>query len=281
MTFLLDHVLVRHDPVGDPVPVVFDSPHSGTDYPPDFDFICDFQALREAEDTHVEALLAEAPRFGAALLCALFPRSYIDPNRAPGDLDADLVELPRSPHERVGEKARLGMGLIRRLSRPGQPIYGRRLTREEVCHRLNHYYHPYHAQLAAMLDAVHARFGVVYHVNCHSMPSPPDSPGDARGPRPDFVLGDRDGTTCGPGFIAHVEQALQDMGFLVRRNDPYKGVEIVRRHGRPAEGRHSLQIEIRRRLYMNERTFERSDRFEAVKACITDLVAAICAYARR
>jgi len=279
MAFVLDHVLVRHDPVGEPVPVVFDSPHSGTDYPPDFDFVCDLQVLREAEDTHVDALFAEAPRCGAGLLCALFPRSYIDPNRAPGDLDADLVAAPW-PEPRNGEKAHLGMGLIRRMSKPGEPIYGRRLTPGEVRHRLDRYYRPYHRQLEAMLDAAHARFGVVYHINCHSMPSPPAAPGDARVTRPDIVLGDRDGTTCGPGFVAYVEQALHGLGFSVRRNEPYKGVELVRRHGHPAEGRHSLQIEVSRRLYMNERTFERHEGFDEVKARITGLIAAVCDYAR-
>jgi N-formylglutamate amidohydrolase len=279
MAFLLDHVLVRHDPTADPVPVVFDSPHSGTDYPPDFDFVCDLEVLREAEDTHVDALFADAPRFGAGLLCALFPRSYIDPNRAPNDLDADLIAAPWSGH-RSGEKAHLGMGLIRRMSKPGEPIYDRRLTPGEVRHRLDGYYRPYHRELEAMLDAAHRRFGVVYHINCHSMPSPPAAAGDARVVRPDIVLGDRDGTTCGPGFVAYVEQTLRGLGFSVRRNDPYKGVELVRRHGHPAEGRHALQIEVSRRLYMNERTFERTEGFDEVKARLTHLIAAICAYAR-
>ncbi len=78
-----------------------------------------------------------------------------------------------------------------------------------------------------------------------------DDPGRARA---DFVLGDRDGTTCAPAFTRIVASVLEDIGYSVAINDPYKGVEIVRRHGRPAENRHSLQVEVNRRLYMDEET---------------------------
>jgi N-formylglutamate amidohydrolase len=98
-------------------------------------------------------------------------------------------------------------------------------------------------------------------------------------PRADFVLGDRDGTTCEPAFTAFVAGALSDMGYDVKVNDPYKGVELVRAFSDPAVGRHSLQVEVNRRLYMDERTGEKSPGFARLARDIERLVKAICAYA--
>jgi N-formylglutamate amidohydrolase len=281
MTDVVEHVLCRCEPTADPAPVVFDSPHSGTDYPPDFDYACQIGLLREAEDAYVDELFDAAPACGAGLLCALFPRSYIDPNRAVDDIDMELVEGSWPGRLGPAERSPYGMGLIRRMGRPGEPIYGRRLTVAEIRHRIDRYYQPYHDTLAAMIEERRRQFGMVYHVSCHSMPSGPVHPGVGKPHRPqsDFVLGDRDGTSCGEGFVRLVEETLQGLGYRVARNLPYKGVEIVRRYGRPADARHSLQIEVSKALYMDERTFRKSRGFVPLKRDLTELIEAICRYA--
>lgn len=282
MRTALDHVLISRSPLADPAPVVVDSPHSGTDYPDDFEYACDLQSLRQAEDTHVDRLVADAPSCGAWLLTALFPRSYIDPNRAVGDVDASLLDGLWPEIEVFCERSRLGQGLIRSIGRPGEPVYERKLRVNEVRHRVAHYYQPYHEALTALVDAARARFGVVYLLDCHSMPSlgQPANP-DGEGPGADFVLGDRDGTTCASEFTALVEETLRARGYSVARNAPYKGVEIVRRYGKPHCNRHALQLEINRALYMNERTFEKNAGFESLQSDLTHLIATVCAFARR
>jgi N-formylglutamate amidohydrolase len=126
-----------------------------------------------------------------------------------------------------------------------------------------------------MLDDAHRRFGAVWHLNCHSMKS------TARGRlRADFVLGDRDGTTCGRAFADLVAATLRDLGYDVTLNHPFKGAEIVTRYGDPASDRHSLQIEINRALYMDEERIEKSDGFGALQRDIDRLIAAIAAYCR-
>lgn len=284
MRHVIENILVRHDPPDGPgrpaLPVVVDSPHSGVVDPPDFTHVCPRRLLRDAEDVDVDALVADAPDHGAALLCALFPRSYIDVNRAVDDLDENLIEGEWPGGLAGSDRSRQGMGLIRRSCRPGVPMYDRRLSVAEVQARIDGYYMPYHATLAEMLDAAHARWGKVWYLDCHSMPSvaPLLGGGAERGPA-DFVLGDRDGTTCDPDFTAFLAETLRGMGYAVRVNDPYKGVELVRRHGRPAEGRHAVQIEVNRGLYIDERTLERHDGFDAVRNAMGRLIAAACAYA--
>lgn len=274
-------VLFRRDPVVAEVPLVFDSPHSGTEYPADFRYACPLALLRTAEDTYVEELYGAAPEHGATLIGAFFPRSYIDVNRDLGDIDEALLDGPWPGKLNPGEKTRLGLGLIRRLAKPEMPVYDRRLPVAEVASRISTYYEPYHAELQAACDRLHRKFGAVWHVNCHSMPAVGNAmSSDPGAPRGDFVLGDRDGTTCAPEFTDFVARVLRGRGYDVRINDPYKGVEIVRRHGRPAENRHSLQIEVNRRLYMDEATLTKNGGYAKLAADLAHLVEALASFAR-
>jgi len=271
----------RHDPTGASLPLVLDSPHSGTSYPADFDHLPPRAIVRRAEDTHVETLFGAAPDAGATLVEALFPRAYIDPNRHPSDMDPAVLEEPWPGPVAHSRKAELGIGLVWRLAQGGVPMYARPLSVADVERRIALYYEPYHAAVAAALDERHRRFGAVWHLNCHSMPAVGDVMSDDPGrERAEFVLGDRDGTTCEPEFTAFVAATLSAMGYEVAINDPYKGVELVRKHGRPAERRHSLQIEINRRLYMDEVSLARTAGFGALQADLVRLIEALADYVR-
>jgi N-formylglutamate deformylase len=272
---------VRTEPSGIRSPVVLDSPHSGTEYPDDFRPAVSRDLLRRAEDAFVDELYACGPRYGATLLAARFPRSYIDPNRSVLDIDAALMDAPWPGPATASRKTQLGIGLIWRILDTGEPIYARKLSVDEVRQRITRYHQPYQKAVKDALDTVHGHFGCVWHVNCHSMPavsSVVSEEGPGR-PRPDFVLGDRDGTTCDPAFTAFVSAQLAGMGYEVKVNDPYKGVELVRAFSDPAAGRHSLQIEVNRRLYMDERTGEKTPGFARIARDIERMVKAICGYA--
>jgi N-formylglutamate amidohydrolase len=272
---------VRHASVGPPIPLVLDSPHSGERYPDDFDHAPARAEVRRAEDTHVARLYRSAPRHGASLIEAEFPRSYIDPNRSLADVDPTLLAdewgAPLSPSRKTAQ----GIGLVWRVARSGVPMYARKLTSAEVRARIECCYLPYHAALDAELDARHRDFGAVWHLNCHSMPAVGDSNADDPGrARADFVLGDRDGTTCAPEFTNLVAAALRGMGYDVAINDPYKGVELVRKHGRPAENRHSLQIELKRTLYMDEETLEPNGSYARLERNLARLVGELASFVR-
>lgn len=267
-------------PTAAAVPLVCDSPHSGTFYPDDYRHAVPRELLRRGEDTHVEALWRDVPAVGGTLLHAHFPRTYIDANRNEDDLDPELLAQAWPGPLAPSEKSRLGFGLVWRNVGAGLPIYDRRLTVAEVENRIVTWYRPYHAALSECIEQAAARFGGVWHLNLHSMPNDAYERLQIASPRPlaDFVLGDRDGRTCEPGFVDLVERELRARGYTVARNDPYKGVQLIERIGQPARNRHSLQVEIRRPLYMDEVTRKRNAGFAQVQRHLGEVALVLAAY---
>jgi N-formylglutamate deformylase len=262
------------------VPLVLDSPHSGHDFPADFDACVTERELREGEDVYVDELWGAAPSLGMPLLAARFPRTYLDPNRHAGDIDPDLLDGAWPWTYVPSGKARIGKSLVWRTLEDGRPIYARRLPPHEVRSRIDRFHTPYHASLKKIIEESARKFGRTYHINCHSMRSvagKQSDDGEGR-PRADFVLGDRDGTTCEPAFTAFVRARLAEMGYDVKVNDPYKGVELVRAYSDPKAGRHSLQVEIAKRLYMDEDTLEKNAGFAKLQSDLRDLLRSLKDY---
>jgi N-formylglutamate amidohydrolase len=256
--------------------VVFASPHSGNNYPPGFVAASrlDPLTLRRSEDAFVDELFATAPRHGAPLLRALFPRAYIDPNREPWELDpAMFAEALPAFVNGVSPRVSAGLGTIARVVANGAEIYRNKLTFSEAKQRVETLYRPYHAKLEGLLEATHARFGRCLLIDCHSMPSvggPMDRDPGKR--RVDFVLGDCFGTACASSLIDAVDAFMKSRGYAVGRNDPYAGGFTTRHYGRPQTGRHALQIEINRGLYMDEKRIERSPGFAALARHLDELI---------
>jgi N-formylglutamate deformylase len=270
--------LILCQPETQTVPLVFASPHSGRDYPAEFvaDARLDPLALRRSEDSFVDELFAAAPSFGAPLLCATFPRAFCDPNREPWELDPAMFDDALPPWVNTSS-ARVGAGLgtIARVVASGEAIYRRKLRFAEAQTRVQACWQPYHDRLADLIAATRAKFGVCLLIDCHSMPALSASTGGPRPGQSDFVLGDAHATTCAPPPMRLIERVLGELGYRVRRNDPYAGGYITRHYGRPREAVHALQIEIARSLYMNEERIQKLPQFETVQRDITRLVAAL------
>jgi N-formylglutamate deformylase len=252
------------------IPLVLDSPHSGRRYPANFVFACDAAHLRKAEDTDIDDLYGVAPSLGATLVCAEFPRSYIDPNRRIEDVDPSMFVGKWTRPVDASPKTKSGIGLIWRVLDDGSPIYARTLSVQEVEARIHQCYLPYWQALTEAIELSYASHQRVFHINCHSMPAEasPISWIKTGTKFADIVLGDRDGSTCSREYTELFLAAFSAEGLSVAVNDPYKGVELVKRFGKPSANRQSIQIEINRRLYMHEATRERNDNYANLKAAI-------------
>ncbi len=258
--------------------LVLDSPHSGTVYPEDFGFACDLATLRRAEDTHVEKLYDFAPALGVSWIEAHFPRSYLDANRDTTEIDVTLFDTPWpravATDPALLSKVRLGKGLIWRTTDEGVPLYARRLSVAEGLGRIERCWVPYHRAVAQAIEATCARHGYCIHINCHSMPAvaaafATEFPGEAHA---DFVVGNRDETSSSPALGVLVCEHLRGLGYSVSYNHPYKGVELVRRYSDPARQRHSIQLEVNRRLYMDEWTLQPHSGFPVLQTHLRSLV---------
>lgn len=277
----LEAVLRIDQPAGQRIPMVFASPHSGRDYSAAFlaQAALDAQTLRRSEDSYVDELFAAAPRHGAPLLKALFPRAYLDPNREPYELDPTMFDGPLPPFANTDSpRVSAGLGTIARVVASGAEIYRGKLSFAEAERRVEELYRPYHRALEGLVEETYDRFGYYLLVDCHSMPSiggPTDT--DSGTSRVDFVLGDCFGTSCAAVVTTTVDSTLRGLGYRVVRNTPYAGGYTTRHYGVPDSGRHSLQIEINRRLYMDERTHVKKPGFVQLQQHLNTLVAALAA----
>jgi N-formylglutamate amidohydrolase len=266
-------------PARQTVPLVFASPHSGTDYPAEFvaDSRLDPLALRRSEDSFVDRLFLAAPDHGAPLLRALFPRAFIDPNREPYELDPTMFDDALPDYANTGSaRVAAGLGTIAKVVANGQEIYRRKLRFAEAAERIDTYYRPYHQALQELLDATRDSFGAYLLVDCHSMPSVggPMDPDAGRG-RADFVIGDCYGSACAEIVVETIEATLRGMGFAVVRNRPYAGGFTTSHYGKPATGRHAVQIEVNRALYMDETTIEAHRGLPGLAEKLATLIAAL------
>lgn len=277
-------------------PLLLASPHSGRDYPAGFlaQSALARSVLRQSEDCYVDLLIEPATRLGVPSLRALFPRIFIDPNRDAAELDPQLFRDALPPHAQItSPRVLAGLGVVPRVAADDQAIYPGQLPYREAEDRLERYYHPYHRSLQAAIRHIRTEFGRCLLLDCHSMPSaamPALDPGgngqkpttDKAEPRTakgggevDFILGDCYGGACADAVTAHAESFLLRAGVTVRRNNPYSGGYVTQTYGRPAEGVHVLQLEISRRLYMDEATLAPNAGFAVTRDLLTGLIVSL------
>jgi N-formylglutamate amidohydrolase len=259
-------------------PIIFNSPHSGSLYPQDFVAASriDLAALRRSEDSFMDELIGDLSQRGFPVVRVNFPRSYVDVNREPYELDPRMFtgRLPSFANTRSMRVAG-GLGTIPRVVGDGQEIYRERLSVDDALARIEALYKPYHRALRRLINKAHQNFGTVVVVDCHSMPSIGVSRDEPR--RPDVVIGDRYGTSCAPLIPDMVEETMRALGYSVGRNKPYAGGFITEHYGNPASGLHAVQLELNRAIYMDERRRERSPGFAQVAADFAILADALAA----
>ena len=264
------------------VPLVFNSPHSGMVYPARFLASSRLEpfALRRSEDTHVDSLFLGALGLGAPLMRARFPRSYLDVNREPYELDPRMFEgqLPALSNTRSMRVAG-GLGTIPRLVGEGHEIYARRLPVSEAMQRIEGIYKPYHRGLQGLLARARRQFGLSVLIDCHSMPS--RSRGGGPSGEPDFVIGDRYGTSCATTLSDAVCYEIERAGYSVGRNKPYAGGFNTEHYGNPLAASHALQIEINRALYLNEHTLELKGNFPEIRTVVASIISLVAVQSLR
>ncbi|WP_406721415.1 MULTISPECIES: N-formylglutamate amidohydrolase [Thioclava] len=261
--------------VPDPVrtSVIFSSPHSGRYYPSDFkqNTALDLLRLRSSEDAFVDDFMRLAPDLGACSIAATYPRAYLDLNRAKDELDPGIIDGLR--HRGSGSRVAAGLGVIPRVVSGGRAILRGKISVEEAQNRLDDIWEPWHGRIASLMEDVHAIFGEAILVDLHSMPSEAIEAFGLR--RPEIVIGDRYGSSASERIVEGIEAAFAETGLSVSRNAPFAGAYIAKTYGQPNLGRHAVQIEINRALYMDEARIERRADFPEFQALMDGVLTRI------
>lgn len=258
------------EPVSQSIPFVYSSPHSGRIYPPDFIAQSRLRgaAIRRSEDHYVDELFSAACDLGAPLLLANFPRAYIDVNREPYELDPRMFDGALLAYANINSlRVAGGLGTIPRIVAENMEIYAKRVPVEDALERIETIYKPYHAALRRLMARTHVQFGFGVLVDCHSMPGNIRIAGSHV--RPDFIIGDRYGTSASADLSHAAMDILEGLGFNAVRNKPYAGGFITEHYGRPSRGLHALQVEVNRSLYIDEVTLEKRADFGLMTGAIT------------
>jgi N-formylglutamate amidohydrolase len=265
-------------PASQTVPLVLNSPHSGSCYPKAFLAVSrlDERSIRRSEDSFVDALFLPAVDLGAPLLRANFPRAWLDVNREPYELDPKMFDGNLPPFANIRSvRVAGGLGTIARIVSESEEIYAAPLEVAEGLARIEQVYKPYHEALRGLAAATRSTFGQALLIDCHSMPS------TVRGGhgrlRPDIVLGDRYGASCSSEISDAAGHILSRLGYSVSRNKPYAGGFITEHYGKPGMGFHTMQIEVNRRLYMDERTLQPTPGFSRLRADLGVFLAELAA----
>jgi len=282
------------EPTGPETPVIVEVPHAGLDLPARFlaTLAAPARAVGRDADLYVDDLYEDCPAEGASLVVARTSRYVVDLNRAEGDVDGEAVEGGRAD-------VRMQHGLVWRTTSEGEPALVRRLRPDELEEQLELVWRPYHRLLASVIARKRERFGLAVVLAAHSMPSVErsgarGSAGSRGGPhrglgagaidesaprhgdthaRADVVPGTRGRRSANPCFIDAVEKHAAAQGWSVRHDDPYAGGFTTQHYGRPADGVHVVQVELARRLYLDEGTLRPNESFSSARAWCRELVA--------
>ena len=253
---------------------IFNSPHSGCIYTKEFldSTNVEIYDLRTSEDSFVGELFYSTKFFNCLLMEAKFPRTFIDLNRSHLELDPCLI----SGDFRYDKTARnmVGMGVIPRISGNGKEIYSEPIIAKDAMKRLESFYFPYHSFLYNLLLESKNRLGYAVLFDCHSMPSKLnlEISNSKYNNDPDIILGDLNGTSCSSFLVSEVKAVFEKHNFFVTKNQPFSGGEITKKYGNPSNDIHVIQIEINKKLYMDENSIKKNKNFENFRIKLTSVI---------
>lgn len=253
------------------IPVVVEIPHAGLFVDPvsAATLSAPVASIGRDADLYVDELYVDATDLGATVLVSRVSRYVCDLNRAETDVDGMAVEGASGNH--------MPHGLVWHQTTEAQSAIHAPLPDTELERRLRSLYRPYHQALRRLLNEHVERFGYVILLAAHSMPSSGRSghvdPGTTRA---DVVPGSRGFSTAAAQVIRCPDVLARDRGWTVQHDMPYRGGFTTGHYGQPKLGVHAVQVELNRRLYMDENSLtKRHPGFTETRTYCRELVAAL------
>ena len=258
-------------------PIVLSSPHSGNLFPPEFleNSALSEKELRSSEDCFVSEIIKEASDAGIPLISMNIPRTFVDANRDKIEIDDKMFfDAPQSSNNAGSRRCRVGLGVIHRIVYPNKNIYDGLLSYQEGMDRIKYVYDAYHKRLKQLVDKCVRKFGFCLLVDCHSMPSMICNIMNEEKPL-DFCICTLFDESCPTQMSEFLSKALEKFDYRVEFNRPYAGAYIAFNYCQPRKNIYTLQLEINRSLYMNEKALTKNKNFQSVSSNICQSILAL------
>ncbi len=235
-------------------PVLITVPHSGSFYPELFKkhIKLDLDKIRKIEDYQSDKILKLIKKESVDILIAKCSRAVVDLNRSRKSIDNDMfneIVLIDQPDEK--KMISYGLGVFPKII-SNKLIFKTKLPASYSRKLLEEYYDPFHKVLSNQLEFLLKKFGFCFHFDLHTMPSKALKHFKVK---PDIVLGNNFGNSSCENLVNYIKNSFEKFGLKVEINNPYAGGFITRKYGNPLVGIETVQIEINRSLYMDEKNF--------------------------
>ena len=257
-------------------PLFVSIPHSGVKIPPEADWLEDLDSsiLMCDVDAYVDDLYRPAiEKLKIPFVFFEWHRYSLDVNRFSTDISKWTVENQKSSSkEIVDSKMKKEPSDIHwHKSTKGDVLIKKPLSRKQHKHLINTYFVPFHYKIKEQIkDFKKQGYQNIYFLDLHSMPSQGlDFHRDTGESRKEIVISDNEGRSCSKPFRDLLVKAYEQAGFEVALNWPYKGGAIIQNYGQPHHGQQALQIELNRKLYMDEETKEKKVSYKQVQDQLT------------
>lgn len=255
--------------------IIYNSPHSGDLFPDDFlkTTSIDKDILLMSGDSFVDDLFSNVTEYGSTIISNLYGRSFVDTNREAYELDPAMFSGKIAiPLNHKSSKVKMGYGSIARYTFNRQNIYNDKIPIADAITRLNNYYFPVHQALNELLTENFDQYGYSFLIDCHSMPSYEfmNRQSDSI-PQPDIILGDLHGQSCNPDITNYLTNFFKNHNLSVAHNAPFAGGYNTKQYGLPKKNKHSIQIEIKKSIYMHEAKRKPNPNFKNIQNMMTSL----------
>lgn len=255
-------------------PLVLSIPHCGTIFPEEFlaNTLPDVDELRQNEDIFVKDLLAPAIESGIPALNMNINRAFIDVNRAKMEIDPNMFyDYPKDDLGLNRHRSRYGLGIIHKVTAASSPIYAGPISYKEVEKRMEKVYDVYHKRLRKLIDDITKKFGFCLVLDCHSMPSKICSI-ISESPKISICLGNLFEQSCPNKISFFVENEFSKREYYVSKNRPYSGAYITFNYCEPRKRAYTLQLEINREIYADEKNITKNADFQKVSYDISKVI---------
>ena len=257
-------------------PIVLSSPHAGDVFPKEFleNVALGESELRSSEDCFVTELIKNASDAGIPLISMNISRTFIDVNRDKIELDDSMFYNAPDLSNISSRRCRVGLGVLHRVVYPAKNIYNGLLNYNEAIERIKKVYDVYHKRLTQLVEQCVREFGYCYIIDCHSMPSMICSIMNESKPL-DFCICNLFDESCPPEVSLKMRQNLEQYNYRVEFNRPYSGAYITFNYCQPRRKIYTMQLEINRQIYMNEKNYSKKPKFQTLSDNICSSIIAL------